>query len=150
MNRGRGRGRGRRGRRKVEPMDLQTILNTGSSNDSADMPTTWNIRSIQDMLCQAHSRPLSHHQSALKANRALYAAVLITLDSVGVELSSSTKIRIVAATLSAKHTVDLGIHILKSCLAQTKTNGWQIITIAELVGALNMVSEFSRIFARIF
>ena len=108
-------------------------------------PTTWNTKNIQDMLCQANSRPLSHHQSALKSNRALYAAVLISLDSLGVELSSSTKIRIVAATLSSKDTMDLGIHILKNCLSQSDTNGWQTVTIAELVGALNMLDARRKI-----
>ena len=151
---GRGRGRSRRRRRarrkdrKVEPVDLQPILDV--LHNKADVPPiNWNARQIQDMFCRAKSLPLSHHQAALKCNRALYAAVLISLDGLGVELSSSTKIRILAATLSSKDTMDLGLHILKNCLSQTTQNGWQIITIAELVAALNMLDGRRKIRASV-
>ena len=68
---GRGRERSRRRRRarrkdrKVEPVDLQPILDV--LHNKADVPPiNWNARQIQDMFCRAKSLPLSHHQAALK------------------------------------------------------------------------------------
>lgn len=150
---GRGRGRSRRRRarrkeRKVQPVDLQAILDALYSK--ADVPpVNWNAQQIQNMFRRAKSLPLSYHQAALKCNRALYAAVLISLDSLGVELSSSTKVRILAATLSSTDTLDLGLHILKNCFSPSTRNGWQTITIAELAGALNMLDGRRKIRASV-